>query len=212
MPDIARESKIANVRRYGGRPYLVAEAERALAVARIVAAEGSVEVHPYAAAQVIAGQATLGLEILDGLPDLDLVVAPIGGGGLSTGLSLAFSRRSGIDLLVVEPELAGDAWALAHGRQPDLSRAHESAADGLRSLVAPHNLARLREYGAEFATVSEDQIVGAWQTLVRLGYAVEPSAAVGLAGLLARPRAFRGRAIAVVLTGGNTDRSPSVNS
>ena len=205
MPDIARESKVKNVLRFGGLPRLVPEAKRQGTVKEIVSSIGAVEVHPYAAKHVVAGQGTLGLEILGALEGVDLVVAPIGGGGLSAGLSLALSRRTNIDLLVVEPQLASDAWALVHGREPDLSRAHESVADGLRSLVGPQNLARLLEYGARFSKVSEEQIGLAWERLLKLGYPVEPSASIGVAALLSDPEIFRELSIAVVLTGGNVD-------
>jgi threonine dehydratase len=210
MPDLASQVKIANVSQYGGNPVLVPEEERNLKVNEISRNLKAVEVHPYAAKQVIAGQASLGFEILDNIEELDFIFCPIGGGGLSTGLALALNRHPKIKIIVVEPTLASDAYALVSGMEPDLSHAYESIADGLRSMVGKYNLEYLVKRGALFKIVSEGEIDEAWKLLWKNGYEVEPSSAVGVAALVADHKRYRGLSIAVVLTGGNTGSPPDI--
>ena len=209
MPRSSAAVKRAAVAGYGARVVPCADGDRARAAAaqRVVEQEGATLIHPYGHPHVVAGQGTMALELLEQVPDLDAVVAPIGGGGCLSGIAVAVrGLRPQTAVFGAEPERADDAArSLAEGRilpsvQPD------TVADGLRTSLAPLTFALLRAHGVQILTVSEEQIVAAMRSIwMRMKLVVEPSAAVSLAAVLAYAAQFRGRRVGVVLTGGNVD-------
>ena len=209
MPRSSAAVKRAAVADYGARVVPCADGDQARAAAaqRIVDQEGATLIHPYGHPYIVAGQGTLALELLEQVADLDVVVAPVGGGGCMSGIGVAVrGLRPRAALFGAEPERADDAArSLAAGRilpsvQPD------TVADGLRTCLAPLTFALLRAHGVRILTVTEEQIVAAMRTIwMRLKLVVEPSAAASLAAVLAHPAQFHGRRVGVVLTGGNVD-------
>ncbi|MBM4118048.1 pyridoxal-phosphate dependent enzyme [bacterium] len=209
MPDSAPAVKQAAVRAYGGRvtfcaPTLTAREETA---ARIQAETGARFVHPYDDYAIIAGQGTAALELWREAPDLQAIVIPVGGGGLSAGCALATAALAPrAEILGAEPAGADDAYRslLAGERLPQLDP--RTCADGLRTALGERNFPILSRLLAGIVTVSEDEIVAAMRLVwERLKILVEPSGAVPLAAVLAAPARFRGRRVGLILSGGNVD-------
>lgn len=182
-------------------------AARDAAVNEAIAATGASLVHPFADPRVIAGQGTVALELLRQAGGLDALVAPIGGGGLLSGCSIATRALSpDTRLWGAEPAQAADAHdSLLQGRLID-DRVPATICDGLRGHLAPITFAILRGHLDGILLASEDEIVAAMRLLwERLKILVEPSAAVGLAAVLREPGRFAGRRVGIVLSGGNVD-------
>ena len=209
MPRSSSAVKRAAVAGYGARVELCAEgdAARAAAAERFVAEQGATLIHPYGHPRIVAGQGTLALELFEQAAALDAVVAPVGGGGCLSGISVA-ARALHPQLAVygAEPAAADDAArSLAAGRIIPVQRP-ATVADGLRTSLAPLTFALLRRNRVAILTVEEADIIAAMRLIwTRMKLIVEPSAAVPLAAVLAHPEPFRGRRVGVVLTGGNVD-------
>lgn len=210
MPHNAPQTKIRNVERYGGRivfcePNLTA---REAACARIVAETGAVLVHPFDDYAVMAGQGTATLELLEQAGALDLLLCPVGGGGLLCGTAVAAKgARPGIRVIGVEPAAADDVAQSFHAKKP-VSIAHaDTIADGLRTNVTgQRNLPLILQHVDDVVTVSEDAIVAAMRTLwENLKLVVEPSAAVPFAAIRSGALDVRGQRVGLILTGGNVD-------
>jgi threonine dehydratase len=164
-------------------------------------------VPPYDDERIIAGQGSAALELMEQVEDLDLIVAPVGGGGLVSGCALAaLTRRRAPGVVGVEPAGADDtARSLALGRRVS-EHAPDTLADGLRALVGERNLAIIGEHVETVLTVSEAQIVEAMSLIwSELKQTAEPSGAVALAGVLADSARFSGRRVGVLISGGNLD-------
>lgn len=211
MPEGAAAGKVAATRRWGARVVFVPMDQRASACADIAARTGAAVVPPYDSADVIAGQGTVGLEIVADLPDLDTVLVPVGGGGLISGVAVAVKARSPRTRVIgVEPELAADlAEGFASGQRVSWSgeRTWQTMADGLRgTAVGELNWAHIAALVDDVVTVSEAAIVEAMRQLALVGRIVaEPSGAVATAAFLTHPGAASwGRTVAVV-SGGNVD-------
>lgn len=209
MPDNAPPLKQANVRGMGATIHLCAATPQARAerCADVQRQTGAVLIHPYDDARVIAGQGTAVLELLEDVPDLDVVIAPVGGGGLLSGTSIAAkSTSAGLRIFGAEPANADDAArSFASGRIEPLPAA-TTIADGLRTQLAPRTLAAIRAHVDAIGTASEAVIVRAmrmsWEKLKIL---VEASSAVPLACLLERTLDVAGARVGIVLSGGNVD-------
>jgi threonine dehydratase len=209
MPDNAPAVKQANVRSYGGHVRLCAPtvAAREAACAEVQKETGATLVHPYNDWAVIAGQGTAALELLDEVPDLDVIIAPVGGGGLLSGTSLASKGvRAGIRVLGAEPKGADDAQrSLAAGRIEPLGEPR-TIADGLRTSLGDKTFAVISRHVEAIGTATEPAIVEAmrrsWETLKIV---IEPSSAVPLACITEGTLDVRGLRAGVILTGGNVD-------
>jgi threonine dehydratase len=180
----------------------------------LAAEHGYVIIPPYNDEQIIAGQGTIGLEIAEDLPQVDVVLVPIGGGGLSSGVATAIKLSgSRAKLIGVEPALANDAQqSLTSGAIVRISaeQASSTIADGLRTQsIGPINFEHLRRYLDGVVTVSEDEIRQAMRTiLLRARLMVEPSGAVTAAAwLFHRDRLPAGRRTVAVISGGNAEPS-----
>lgn len=209
VPDGAAPAKLALIAEHGAVLHRCAPtlAAREAHCAQIQAATGAHLVHPYADPRVIAGQGTATLELLAAAPGLDVVVVPVGGGGLAAGAALALSGVApGTALVLAEPAGAADtAHALRSGqRDPDF--VPDTLCDGLRAHLGEPNLRILQAHGAEVVTVDDAATVAAMRLLMaRLKVLVEPSSAVALAAVLADGARFAGKRVGIVLSGSNID-------
>jgi threonine dehydratase/serine racemase len=211
MPRTAPAVKRSAVEGYGGsitecEPTLAAREETA---ERIRSETGATFVHPYDQAEIIAGQGTAALELLDEVPDLDAIVAPVGGGGLMSGISVAARGLSeSIRLFGAEPIGADDAArSLAAGKLIPQTGPN-TIADGLLTSLGRLTWPILRDHLERIVTVSEDEIVSAMRLVFsRAKLVIEPSAAVAVAAALSGEfRAIDGiERVGVVLSGGNVD-------
>jgi threonine dehydratase len=187
-------------------------AERQVKAEELAAQFGYVIVPPYNDEQIIAGQGTLGLEILEDLPEVEAVLAPVGGGGLISGVAAAIKlSKPSVKVIGVEPELAGDAQAsLRAGKivQFPAEQVSRTIADGLRTQsIGPINFEHIRCYVDEIITVTEDEIREAMRALVlNPETAAEPSGAVATAGFLFhRDQLPRAKLNVAIISGGNVD-------
>jgi threonine dehydratase len=209
MPDNAPAVKKAAVQGYGGK---IVECEATLAarestLQQLVAETGAHVVHPYDDPRIIAGQGTVALELLQQIDDLDVVVAPVGGGGLLAGIAIAIKAlRPGVEVVGAEPAGADDAFrSFGLGRWVPQENP-QTIADGLLTSLGKRNYDIIRNQVDTILTVEEDSIVTAMQLQwTRLKTLVEPSGAVSFAALLEHPERFRGRRVACIISGGNVD-------
>ena len=209
MPSNAPAAKKAAVAAYGAtiiecEPTLPA---REQALAAVLADTGAHPVPPYDDARIIAGQGTVALELLQQVAELDLVVVPVGGGGLLAGVALVVkSINPRIEVMAVEPAGADDAFrSFGLGTRVEQT-APDTIADGLRASLGVLNFAIIQRYVDTIVTVDDSTIVEAMKLQwSRLKTVVEPSGAVSYAGVLEYPERFRGRRAGLVISGGNLD-------
>ena len=213
MPSNSAEIKKAAVRGYGAtviecEPTLEARESTA---ARVIAETGGAMVPPYNHPNVIAGQGTIALELLDECPQLDAIIVPLGGGGLISGIAIAAKAlKPSIKIIGAEPELAGDAAASKREGSIQPAMKPVTIADGLRTALGPLTFPVVRDLVDEIVLVPEADIVAsmrfAWE---RMKITIEPSAAVGVAvasGAWMHARENDAlRQVGVVLCGGNVD-------
>ena len=166
-------------------------------------------VHAFNDPRVVAGQGTCMLEFLGSMPDLEVVLAPVGGGGLLSGTCLAaHGLKPSLQLYACEPTGALDAMHSVRENRIVAMEHPATIAEGLRTTLGDVTLPILREHLAGFYTVEEGEIVQALRfAFERLKMVIEPSAAVALAPLLRREPALAGKKVGVILTGGNVDLS-----
>lgn len=209
MPETASKVKQENVRRLGATVRLCAPtvAAREEACADVGRATGATLVHPFDDARVIAGQGTAALELIEAVPELEAIIAPIGGGGLLSGTAIAArSLVPGLRVLGAEPANADDAArGFRSGRVESLPTT-TTIADGLRTTLAARTLAAIRANVEAIGTASEGAIVAAMRmTWERMKIVIEPSSAVPLACLLERTLDVAGKRVGVIVSGGNVD-------
>lgn len=185
-------------------PTLRARESRALDLVR---STGANLVHPYNDPRIISGQGTLALELLEQVPDLDVLVVPVGGGGLLSGTAVAAkSLNPRVTVLGAEPLNADDARRSMHAGYLVEPASPKTIADGLRAGLGDLTFELIRCYADDILTASEEGITRAMRILwERMKIVVEPSAAVPLAALFENRNGLRGKRIAVVLSGGNAD-------
>jgi threonine dehydratase len=209
-PSIKREATAG----LGAEVVLVgpASSERQLKAEEMAAAHGYIIVPPFNDEQIIAGQGTMGLEILEDLPEVETVLAPVGGGGMLSGVATAIKlSKPSVKVIGVEPELAGDAQAsFRAGKivQFPAEQVSHTIADGLRTQsIGPINFEHIRRYVDDIVTVTEDEI----RETVRLLAAnpdtvAEPSGAVAVAGFLFhRDQLPKTKLNVAIISGGNID-------
>jgi threonine dehydratase len=168
---------------------------------------GAILVHPYDNAAVIAGQGTATLELVEDVPDLDSVVAPVSGGGLLSGTSIAAtSLKPGIRVIGAEPAVADDASRSFHSGKLDQKVHGVTIADGLRANLSPRTFGVIQQHVSDVLTVTEEEIIAAMKLVWRyLKIVIEPSAAVPFAVLMVHGGKFAGQRVGLLLTGGNLD-------
>lgn len=209
VPRGASRPKVAAIEAYGAEIRVcepTAEA-RAAGLAAVVAAEGATPVHPYDEPKVIAGQGTAALELLSERPELEVIIVPIGGGGLFGGTAIAaHGHNPAIDVYAAEPEGADDAYRSFRAGLRDPVFVPDTIADGLRTPVGVRNFALLQTHARDVVRVSDQEIVHAMRLLwERLKIIVEPSSAVPFAALLSGRMDIAGKRVGVILSGANVD-------
>jgi threonine dehydratase len=207
VPHTATRSKRDAIAAYGAHLVLCEPtlAAREAGVAAVIEETGAVEIHPFDHDDVIAGAGTAALELVDDVPGLDVVIAPVGGGGLLSGTALAaHGRRPELRVIGAEPAEADDAARSLRGGAIVPPNPPSTIADGLLTGLSPRTFALISEHVESIVTVSEAEIVAAmhvvWQRTKQL---IEPSAAVAVAAV--RLGDYAGARVGIVLSGGNAD-------
>jgi len=220
MPSNAPQNKLDATAALGAEIVIVGPGseERRLRAEQLAAEHGCAIVPPYNDEKIIAGQGTVGLEILEDLPNVETVLVPVGGGGLISGLSAAIklsnpARDPQVKVIGVEPELAGDARSSLHaGRIVSFpaEQVSQTLADGLRTQsIGAMNFEHIRNYVDEIVSVTEGEILEATRILsANPKTTAEPSGAVTMAAFLFHANELPSTTINVaVISGGNIDPS-----
>jgi len=209
MPHTAPQAKKDTVRRYGGR---ITECEpsttsRETTFARVQEATGGDFVHPYNDPRVIAGQGTCSREFMEQTDGLDMVVAPIGGGGMVSGTCLTLSSIAPeVAVYAAEPEQADDAARSFRAGRIIADDAPVTVADGLKVPLKELTWHFVSGHVTDILTASEQEIIDAMRiTWARMKIVMEPSCAVPLAAILKNKDVFAGKRVGVIVTGGNVD-------
>ena len=209
MPRTAPQAKKETVRRYGG---VITECEpsttsREATFATVQAATGGDFVHPYNDPRVIAGQATCSREFIEQTDGLDMMVAPIGGGGMISGTCLTLATLAPeTRVIAAEPEQADDAYRSFKAGHIIADDAPKTIADGLLVPLKDLTWHFVKNHVTEIYTASEAEIIDAMKlSWKHLRVVIEPSCAVPLAIVLKNPEAFRGKRVGIIITGGNVD-------
>ncbi|HWY62179.1 MAG TPA: threonine ammonia-lyase [Rhizomicrobium sp.] len=210
MPVFTPFNKVKHTRDFGAEVVLQgADLTEANDAARALAGErGLTFIHPYDDAKVIAGQGTIGLEMLEDVPELDTLVVPVGGGGLISGIAVAAKAlKPDIRIFGAQTELYPVMAEALHGRPPAAKPRTQTIADGI-AVKQPGTLttAITRALVTDVLLVSEPQIEHALAMILEIEKTViEGAAAAGFAAVLANPGLFRGRKVGIVMSGGNID-------
>ena len=211
MPENSSKVKISAVKHYGGKitfckPTL---ASRETTLEKVIAETGAFEVHPYNDPRIIAGQATAAMEMFGEIDSLDIILAPVGGGGLLSGTALTtkyFSENTKV--IAAEPEQADDAFRSFKANIFYPSVNPDTIADGLRTSLGSLTFPIIQKYVDDIVTVSEKGIVEAMKLIwERMKIIVEPSSAVPLAAILEKKFDYSGKKIGIIISGGNVDLS-----
>jgi threonine dehydratase len=209
MPENAPQVKIEAVRDYGGqvtfcKPTLQAREETIRAVNNKT---GATEIHPYDNYTIIAGQATATMELLEDAGNLDIILCPVGGGGLLSGTALSVHYFSeGTKVIACEPDGANDAFKSFKAGFIVPSENPDTVADGLLTSLGNRNFPIIQEFVSEVVTVSDAAIIKSMKLVFeRMKIVVEPSAVVTLAAILEKKVEVSGKRIGLILSGGNVD-------
>jgi threonine dehydratase len=209
MPEGASQTKVAATQGYGGTVELVpGERVRSFERARALEAEGRVMVHPFDDPRVAAGAGTVALEMLEQRPDIEVILVPIGGGGLITGIAVAAKAvKPGIRIIGVEPEGAPTMRAALDAGSPQ-TISPKTIADGLSApMVGAMNLEVVKRLMDDHVLVNDDDILGAMRGLMSFAkLVVEPAGAASVAALMSGKVKFKtGTRVAAIISGGNVD-------
>jgi threonine dehydratase len=209
MPSTAPKVKVEAVKGYGGEiiicpPTLKAREETAH---KIGLETGATFIHPSNDLDVIHGQGTAAIELIEECPDLDAIITPVGGGGLLAGTSLAASLFApNCTIFGAEPENADDAFRSLKSGKIETNHSAETIADGLKTELGKLNFPIIQEHVEGIVLVSEGEIVEALKLIwTRMKIIVEPSSAVALAAVLKSADIFQHKRVGVILSGGNVD-------
>lgn len=209
MPHNAPDVKKKAVAGYGAKitPCQPTLEAREKTLGEVVERTGATFVHPYNDYRVISGQGTAAMELCEEIPDLDMVIAPVGGGGLLSGTAIAASALSpDTQVFGAEPEQADDAFRSLKAGRIIPSDHPDTIADGLRTSLGDLTFPIIQDRVKDIVTVSEEDIVKGMRYIwERMKIIVEPSSAVPLAVLLAQGMASSGKRIGLILSGGNVD-------
>jgi threonine dehydratase len=211
MPESSPQVKVNAVRGYGAEVTICAsnQAARESTLEAIVERTGATFIHPYDNDEVITGQATCVKEIIDAIPDIEIVVTPVGGGGLLSGTCLgAYYFKPGLKVYAGEPEGAADAVLSIQSGKVEKAPFVNTIADGLMTTLSERTLEIIKAHVADIILVSEDEIKAALRLVYeRMKIIIEPSCAVPLAAVLKNADWFKGKKVGIILTGGNVDLS-----
>lgn len=209
MPSNAPKVKVDAVKGYGG---IITFCEPTLesregTTAKVIRETGAVLIHPYNDYRIIAGQGTAALEFLEEIPDLDFILAPVGGGGLLSGTAIAAKEiNPKIKVIGCEPKNADDAYLSKKAGKIIPSINPNTIADGLRTSLGDKTFPIIRDLVDDILLATEEEIVTAMRHIFeRMKIVVEPSAAVPLAMLLSNQVDITGKKVGIILSGGNVD-------
>ena len=209
MPSNSAKVKVRAVASYGAQIVFCepTEAAREAACAEVIKKTGATLIHSFENEDVIAGQGTAAAELLEDVADLDLVMCPIGGGGLLSGTAVAAkSMRPKIKTIATEPENVDDAAQSFRAGRLIQTEKKFTIADGLRTNVGAPNFVLIQRYVDNIVTVSEEAIISAMRTIWEtMKIIVEPSAAVPYAAIVEHKIDITGKRVGIILTGGNVD-------
>jgi threonine dehydratase len=209
MPSNSAKVKVRAVESYGAHVVFCEPTEKAREekCTEVINQTGAMLIHSFENEHVIAGQGTAALELLEEIPDIDIVMCPVGGGGLLAGTSIAVkSMRPQIKVIAVEPANADDAAQSFHARRRIVTEKKFTIADGLRTNIGEPNFAIVQRHVDDVLTVSEEAIVRAMRTIWEtMKIIIEPSAAVPYAAIVERAIDVNGKRVGVILSGGNVD-------
>ena len=208
MPRTAPLIKKKGVEGYGGKIF---ECEptlqsRETTLAKVIAETGATEIHPFDNFQVITGQATAAKELIEEIKELDIIMSPVGGGGLLSGSSLSAEYFSPATIIIAgEPSGADDAYRSMKSGKIEASQSN-TIADGLLTNLCEKTFSIIREKVKEVLTVNDEEIIAAMRLVwERMKIVIEPSAAVPFAALLKNKEKFNGKRVGIILSGGNVD-------
>ena len=208
MAKSVSKAKIHNVKSYNGNMiFCNTMGERDELFLKTVKDNNRISIHPYDNFDVMAGQGTIALEILEQVPEFDSVVVPIGGGGLISGISLALKElKPSAKLIGCEPENVDDTFQMYKANKR-IEMAHRtSVADGLMAIVGQLTLPIIQENVDDILLATEKEIIDTTRLVwERMKIVIEPSCALVLAALIKNKEKFVGQKIVLVITGGNVD-------
>ena len=211
MPKSSPQVKIDAVRGYGAEVIICEsnQAAREAALDKVVAETGAEFIHPYDDYRVITGQATCVKELIEEVPTLDVVITPVGGGGLLSGTCLgAAFFKPGLKVFGGEPEGAADAVLSIQSGKVEKAPFINTIADGLLTTLSEQTLAIIKEHVTGILLVSEEEIIAALRLIYeRMKIIVEPSCVVPFAAAMRNAHLFKGKRVGIILTGGNVDLS-----
>ena len=209
MPSNSANVKLQAVQGYGAQVILCEPTEEArdIKCAEVIKETGATLIHSFENEHVIAGQGTAAMELLEDVPNLDVITCPVGGGGLLSGTAIAAkSMRPQVKVIAAEPENADDATQSFRAGRRLVTEKKFTIADGLRTNIGEPNFTIIRHYVDDIVSVSEEAIVSAMRTIWEtMKIVVEPSAAVPYAAIQESKIDTRGKRIGIILTGGNVD-------
>ena len=209
MPSNSAKVKIRAVQGYGAEVVFCepTEESREIKCAEVINQNGATLIHSFENEHVIAGQGTAALELLEDIPNLDVIMCPVGGGGLLSGTAIAAkSMRPQIKVIAVEPENADDAAQSFRAGRRLVTEKKFTIADGLRTNIGEPNFAIIQQCVDDIVTVSEEAIVSAMRTIWEtMKIVIEPSAAVPYAAIQESKVDVGGSGVGIILTGGNVD-------
>lgn len=209
MPSDAPQVKKDAVKDYGG---IITECEpnissRQVTAQKIQQETGATFVHPFNDFNVVLGNASAGKELLEDHPDLDIIIAPVGGGGLVSGTALsALSFSKNCKIIGAEPFEVDDAYRSLQSGKIEHNVTTNTIADGLKTNLGDITFAIIQNYVSEIIRVTEEEIVEAMKLIwERMKIIVEPSCATTLAAIIKNKAQFKGKKVGLILTGGNVD-------
>jgi len=209
MPNSSPQVKVDAVRGYGAEVIICEsnQAAREAALEKIVAETGAEFIHPYDDYRVITGQATCVKELIEEVPTLDVVITPVGGGGLLSGTCLgAKFFKPVLKVYGGEPEGAADAVLSIQSGKVEKAPFINTIADGLLTTLSEQTLAIIKEHVTDILLVSEEEIIAALRLIYeRMKIIVEPSCVVPFAAAMRNAHLFKGKKVGIILTGGNVD-------
>lgn len=209
MPSTAPEVKKAAVKNYGGEITICPPSlkDREAAAKKIVNETGAAFLHPSNQLDVIYGQGTSAMELLEEHPDLEVIITPVGGGGLLAGTALAVNHfGKGCTCIGAEPFEVDDAYRSLKSGKIETNKSTNTIADGLKTQLGDQNFPIIQQYVSEIIRVEEAEIISAMRLIwERMKIIVEPSSAVALAAVLREKEKFRGKKTGIIISGGNVD-------
>src|SRR2546430_6116041 len=209
MPSNSAKVKIRAVEGYSAQVVFCEPTENAREVtcAEVIKKTGATLIHSFENEHVIAGQGTAAVELLEDVPELDVIICPVGGGGLLSGTAIAAkSMRPEIKVIAVEPANADDAAQSFRAGRRLVTEKKFTIADGLRTNVGERTFPIIQRYVDDIRTGSEEAIVSAMRTIWEtMKIVIEPSAALPYAAIVERVIDVNGKRVGIILTGGNVD-------